>query len=115
MTADMKTRQRIARYCVRLSVPRRGGLRAWRAASDDFDRALAGQESATVVAPRVEAENRRGGDYVRVVVVATVRAADVAEALDLAWQVFRQAAGDDPAGWDMTAAMAEVRPAKPAR
>ncbi len=46
---------------------------------------------------------------VRVVIAATAEAADVAEALDLAWWVFRRAAGDD-AGWDMAAATAEVRP-----
>ena len=34
---------------------------------------------------------RRGRDYLQVVIVATVNAADVAEALDLAWQAFRSA------------------------
>jgi hypothetical protein len=45
-----------------------------------------------------------------VVAVATVSAADVAEALDIGWQVFRWATGDDAEGWDMTAAIAEGRP-----
>jgi hypothetical protein len=45
-----------------------------------------------------------------VVIVAAVDAADVAEALDLAWQSFRKAAGDDAAGWDTASATAEVRP-----
>jgi hypothetical protein len=36
-----------------------------------------------------------------VLIVATAAAADVAEALDLAWRAFRKAAGDDAAGWDM--------------
>jgi hypothetical protein len=45
------------------------------------------------------------------VVVATVVADDVAESLDLAWWAFREAAGDDLAGWDMAAASAEVQPA----
>jgi len=36
-----------------------------------------------------------------VLFVATAAAADVAEALDLAWRAFRKAAGDDAAGWDM--------------
>lgn len=49
-------------------------------------------------------------NYVRVVAVATVEAADVAGALDLAWRVFRTAAGDDAEGWDMAGATAEVRP-----
>ncbi len=54
---------------------------------------------------------RRGRDYLQLVIVATVAAADVAGALDLAWQAFRKAAGDDAPGWDMAAATAEVRPA----
>jgi hypothetical protein len=35
----------------------------------------------------------------------------VAEALDLAWWAFREAAGDDLAEWDMAAVSAEVQPA----
>ena len=42
--------------------------------------------------------------------MATVDAADVAEALDLAWWTFRKAAGEDLAGWDLARAAAEVRP-----
>jgi len=45
-----------------------------------------------------------------VVIAATVDAADVAEALDLAWRSFLTAAGDDAEGWDMAGATAEVRP-----
>jgi hypothetical protein len=45
-----------------------------------------------------------------VVITATVIAGDIAEALDLAWQVFLEATGDDTAGWDMAAATAEVQP-----
>jgi hypothetical protein len=41
----------------------------------------------------------------------TVVADDVAEALDLAVWAFREAAADDLAGWDMSAALAEVQPA----
>jgi hypothetical protein len=65
-----------------------------------------------VLTPRIDRELRgRGRDYVRVVVVAAVVADDVAEALDLAWWAFREAAGDDLAGWDTAAAAAEVQPA----
>ena len=78
----------MARYQVRLSVPRVGG---WRAV-------------------RVESWVRRGRDYLQVVIAATVDAADVADALDLAWQSFRKAAGDDAAGRDMSSSTAEVRP-----
>ena len=58
----------------------------------------------------MDSEIRRGRDYVRVVIVATVDAADVAEALDLTWWTFQQAAGEDLAGWALTDAEAEVRP-----
>jgi hypothetical protein len=96
---------------VRLTVPRLGGRRAWGAVSGTFAHRLAEQGSDVVLAPRIDRELRRGPDYVRVVVVATVVADDVAEALDLAWRAFREAAGDDLAGWDMAAASAGVQPA----
>ena len=67
-----------ARYLVRLTVPRRGGWRAWRAVSGTFERRLAGQGSDVVLAPRIDRELRRGRNYLRVVVVATVVADDVA-------------------------------------
>ena len=72
-------------------------------------RQLAEQESAAA-ALHVDSEIRRSRDYVQhqVVIVATVDAADVAEALDLAWWAFRKAAGEELAGW--TGAAAEVRP-----
>jgi hypothetical protein len=102
----------VARYLVRLTVPRRGGWRSWRAVSGTFEHRLAGQGSDVVLTPRIDRELRgRGRDYVRVVVVAAVVADDVAEALDLAWWAFREAAGDDLAGWDMAAVSAEVQPA----
>jgi hypothetical protein len=34
--------------------------------------------------------------------MATVDAADMAEALELAWWTLRKAAGEDLAGWDLT-------------
>jgi hypothetical protein len=100
------------RYLVRLSVPRGGGWRAWGTTRDEFGRQLAGQESAAI-ALHVDSEIRRGRDYVRVVIVAAVDAADVAEALDLVWRAFRKAAGEDLAGWDLASAAAEVRPEAP--
>jgi len=98
------------RYQVQLGVPRAGGMLAWRAAAGDFGRRLACRESSAVIAPRVDREIRRGRDFVRVVIVMTVDAGDVAGALTLAWRVFTIAAGVDAAGWDMAAASAEVRP-----
>ena len=102
------------RYVVRLSVARRGGWRAWGGVSGVFERALAAQESGTVIAPRVESESRRGRDYVRVALAKTVAAPDVAQALATAWWAFRRAAGDDAEGWDMASASADVRQAPPA-
>jgi len=97
------------RYLVRLSVPRAGGWRSWSTVRDEFGRQLAEQESAAA-ALNVDSEIRRGRDYVRVVILATVDADDVAEALDLAWWAFRKAAGEDLAGWALASAAAEVRP-----
>jgi hypothetical protein len=98
------------RWLVRLSVPRRGGMRAWGAASGDFERGLAAQENPALIAPRVGSEIRRDRDYVRVVVVAMVAAEDVAEAFDTAWWAFCRVAGDGFEGWDMAGALAEARP-----
>jgi len=106
----MKARGETTRYRVRLSVPRRGGWRAWGAASGDFEERLAAQDSPGVAGPQIETQTRRGADYVRVTIAAAVIAADVAEALTVAWGVFLQAADDDAHGWDMASATAEVRP-----
>jgi hypothetical protein len=97
------------RYRVRLSVPRASGWRAWGTVRDEFGRQLAEQESAAATL-HVDSEICRGRDYVRVVILATVDASDVAEALDLVWWAFRKAAGEDLAGWDLAGAEAEVRP-----
>jgi hypothetical protein len=50
---------------------------------------------------------------VRVTVVMTVDARDVADALAIAWDAFTCAAADDLNGWDVTAAVAEVQPGPP--
>jgi len=76
----------------------------------DFERDLAGQESDAILAPHVEAESRRGRDFVRVTIAMTVIAPDVAQALTAAWWTFRKAAGNDAEGWDMATATAEIRP-----
>jgi hypothetical protein len=98
------------RYRVRLSVPRSGGWRAWGQVSGRFERRLGEQQSAAVADAHIESETRRGRDYVRVTISIAVRAPDVAHALATAWWVFRKAASDDAAGWDMAAATAEVQP-----
>lgn len=110
MTVFMIAGQVGTRWAVRLSVARRGGWRAWLVVNGDFERDLTGQESDAVQAPHVEAESRRGRDYVRVTIAMTVTAPDVAQALTAAWWTFRKAVGNDAEGWDMTGATAEVRP-----
>ena len=93
---------RLAGQTAQLAERRAPGL-----AQAEFARRSPGR--ASVIA-HVNSEVGRGRDHVRVVIVATVTVADVAEALDLAWWVFRKAAGDDAEGWDMAGATAEVRP-----
>jgi hypothetical protein len=106
----MITRPDGRRWTVRLSVARRGGWRAWLAVNGDFEHDLAGQESDAVVAAHVEAESRRGRDFVRVAMAMTVIAPDIGQALTTAWWTFRKAVGNDTEGWDMASATAEVRP-----
>ena len=98
------------RYRVNIIVPRIGSRRAWEASRGDFAQRLAAPESPAVTSAEIESETRRGRDYVRVSIMATVDAADVAEALTAAWNAFHRAAGDDATGWDMAAASAEIRP-----
>jgi hypothetical protein len=100
-------------YSVRLTVSRRGGLRAWGAVEGDFERGLAGQQDQAVTGLRVDREFRRGPDSVRVVIVAKAEAPDVAEALDLTWLAVLEAMGEDLAGWDPARAEADVQPAFP--
>ncbi len=97
-------------FHVRLTVPRTDAWRQRGAVRGESGRELAGQESTTVIGPRADSEGRPGRDDVRVVIVMTAAVPDVAEALDLAWRVFRKAAGDDAAGWDISGASAQVKP-----
>ena len=98
---------------MRLSVTRRGGWYAWGPISGDFERSLAAQAGSAVIQPRVDAETRRGRDHVRITMAMTIASADVAGALAQAWQAFSDAAHDDPRGWDLASAAAEVRPEGP--
>jgi len=100
----------LTQYQVHLSVPQAGGWRARSAVRGESGRRLAEPESP-VIAVRMDNWARRGRDYLHVMIVATIDAAHAAGALDLAWQSFISAAGDNP-GWDMAAATAEVRPCR---
>jgi hypothetical protein len=98
---------------VRLIVPRRGGWRAWGAVRADFERALADPADPAIATAEIASELRRGADYVRVTIAFTILATDVADALAIGWDAFRSAARDDLAGWEVTAATAEVQPEPP--
>jgi hypothetical protein len=101
------------RWAVRLSITRRGGWHAWGPISGDFERSLAAQAGSAMIQPQVDGETRRGRDYVRITMAMTIVSADVAGALAEAWQAFGNAARDDPRGWDLASAAAEVRPEGP--
>ena len=88
------------RYAVRLTVPRRGGWRAWGTVRAGFERALTDHGDPAIASAEIASEPRRGADYVRVTVALTVTAADVADALTIAWDAFRSAARDDLTGWE---------------
>ena len=94
-------------------MPRRGGWRAWGSVRADFERALADPPAPAIATAEIASEHRRGADYVRVTVVMTVDARDVADALAIAWDAFTGAAADDLEGWEVTAAVAEVQPGPP--
>ena len=98
------------RYWVRLTVLRRGGWRAWGTVRSDFERAPAGLAAPAIAAAGIASEVRRGAGYVRVSVALSVAAADVAGALAIAWEAFRDAAAGDLAGWEVTAASAGLQP-----
>ena len=108
MAARWKTR-----YSVRLTVPRRDGWRAWGTVRAGFEHALADLADPAITAAEIASEHRRGADYVRVTVVLAVAAADVADALAIAWDAFTAAAGDDLTGWEIPAAAADVQPEPP--
>jgi hypothetical protein len=103
-------RRRSTRYTVTLTVPRRGGWRAWGAVRSDFEAAPASPGDPAVLAAELASEKRRGADHVQAVVVVTAAAADVAEAVTIAWEAFRSAAAGDRLGWDLASAAADARP-----
>ena len=50
---------------MRLTVPRRGGWRAWGAVRADFERALADPADPAIASVEIASEVRRGANYVR--------------------------------------------------
>jgi hypothetical protein len=98
------------KYAVSIDVPRAGGWRAWNTAAERFEQRLTAQVSPPVLQAQIDSETRQGLDYVRIRVIVAVQAADVAEAVGAAWDLFQDAAGE-VGGWDVAAARAEVHPA----
>lgn len=98
------------RYAVTVEVPRAGGWRAWNTAAERFEQRLTARVSLLVLDAQIDSETRQGLDYVRIRVIVAVEAADVAEAVSTAWDVFRTAAAE-AGGWDTAAARAKVHPA----
>ncbi len=112
MLADGGTVRGSRQYVVWVDVPRASGWRAWNAAAGGFEERLAAQVDPPVLDAQIDSETRQGQDYVRVRVTVTVQAADVADAVAAAWDVFRGAAGQI-GGWDLAAASVQARPAGP--
>jgi hypothetical protein len=100
------------RDSVPLTVPPRR-LRAWGTVRAGFERALADLADSAIAAAGIASEHRPGVDYVRVTVVLAVTAADVTDALAIAWDAFTGAARDNLTGWEIPAAAAEVQPEPP--
>jgi hypothetical protein len=108
--ACMITRRARPRYRVAVEAPYAGGWRAWNVAAAAFEERLAAQASPAVHEPRLESETRRGSDVVRVRIAMTVRAADPGQAAVIAWDVFKEAVGEEAATWDLDGSSAEIRP-----
>jgi hypothetical protein len=96
------------RYAVLFEVPH-SGVSAWRWAVAEFDERLAGQVVPPVLSADLVAEVRRGRDGLRLRIAVTVRAADVSDAVGVAWDVLE--AASDVGGLDLASATAEAGPA----
>jgi hypothetical protein len=75
--------------------------------------ALADPVDPAIASAEIASELRRGADYVWVTVALTVLTTDVADALAIAWAAFHSAAQDDPTGWEVAAAAAQVAQVPP--
>jgi hypothetical protein len=113
--ARMITRRGRPRFRVRLEVPRTGGMRARGAAAGAFEQRFAAQAGPVVTEARLHSETRRGRDMVRISILITVTASDIGQAAVIAWDIFKVAAGEEAAAWDMPRASAEIRPEDKAR
>src|SRR5260370_29791533 len=95
-------------YAVLLEVPHLGRS-AWRWVAAEFDERLTDQVIPPVLSADLVAEVRRGRDGLCLRIAVTVRAADVAEAVSVAWEVLE--AASDVGGFRPPTATGQNRPA----
>jgi hypothetical protein len=79
-------------FTVNLEVPHSGG-RAWHWVVAEFDERLSDQIIPPVLSADLVAELHRGRDSLRLRIAVTVQAADIAEAVRVAWDVLEDASG----------------------
>jgi hypothetical protein len=91
-----------------LEVPH-SGRAAWRWVADQFTEELAAQAIPRVLAADLVSEIRRGRDDLRLRIAVTVLAADVSQAVTLAWDALEIAS--EVGGFDLAHATVEAGPA----
>jgi hypothetical protein len=95
-------------FTVNLEVPHSGG-RAWHWVIAEFGERLSDQVIPPVLAADLLAELRRGRDGLRLRIAVTVRAADIAEAVGVAWDLLENAS--EVGGFHLASATVEAGPA----
>jgi hypothetical protein len=96
------------RFTVNLEVPHSGG-RAWHWVVAEFDERLSDQVIPPVLSADLVAEIRRGREGLRLRIAVTVQAADIAEAVRVAWEVLEDAS--EVGGFHLASATVEAGPA----
>jgi len=90
------------------SCPHSGG-RAWHWVVAEFDERLSDQVIPPVLSADLIAELRRGRDGLRLRIAVTVQAADIAEAIRVAWDVLENAS--EVGGFHLASATVDAGPA----
>jgi hypothetical protein len=95
-------------FTVNLEVAHSGG-RAWHWVAAEFDERLSDQVIPPVLSADLVAELRRGRDGLRLRIAVTVQAADIAEAVGVAWDVLEDAS--QVGGFHLASATVDAGPA----
>jgi hypothetical protein len=95
-------------FTVNLEVPHSGG-RAWHWVVAEFDERLSDQVIPPVLSADLVAELRRGRDGLRLRIAVTVQAANIAEAVRVAWDVLENAS--EVGGFHLASATVDAGPA----